>query len=38
MSEKEYEKCSKDCIVFKGLININEVLGYVLQFKGEPKS
>ena len=37
MSEKEYEKCEKDCIVFKRLNNINEMLYYVLQFKGEPK-
>ena len=38
ISEKEYQKCClNDCIVFKGLDNINKMLDYVLQFKGEPK-
>ena len=37
ISEKEYQKSLKDCIVFKGLDNINKMLDYVLQFKGEPK-
>ena len=37
ISEKEYQKCLKDCIVFKGLDNINKMLDYVLQFKGEAK-
>ena len=37
ISEKENEKCKKDYIVSKGLDNINEILDYVLQFKGEPK-
>ena len=37
ISEKEYQKCLNDCIVFKGLDNINKMLDYVLQFKGEPK-
>ena len=37
ISEKEYQKCLKDCIVFKGLDSINKKLDYVLQFKGEPK-
>ena len=37
ISEKEYQKCLNDCIVFKGLDNINKILDYVLQFKGEPK-
>ena len=37
ITEQEYQKCLKDCIVFKGLDNINEMLDYVLQFKGEPK-
>ena len=36
-SEKAYEKCRKDCNVFKGLDNINEMLDYVLQFKEEAK-
>ena len=36
-SEKEYQKCLNDCIVFKGLDNINKMLDYDLQFKGEPK-
>ena len=37
ISEKENQKCLNDCIVFKGLDNINKMLDYVLQFKGEPK-
>ena len=37
ISEKEYQKCLNDCIIFKGLDNINKMLDYVLQFKGEPK-
>ena len=37
ISEKEYQKCLNDCIVFKGIDNINKMLDYVLQFKGEPK-
>ena len=37
ISEKEYQKCLNDCFVFKGLDNINKMLDYVLQFKGEPK-
>ena len=37
ISEKEYQKCLNDCIVFKWLDNINKMLDYILQFKGEPK-
>ena len=37
ISEKEYQNCLNDCIVFKGLDNINKMLDYVLQYKGEPK-
>ena len=37
ISEKGYQKCLNDCIVFKGLDNINKMLDYVLQFKGEAK-
>ena len=37
ISEKEYQKCLNDCIVFKGLDNVNRMLDYVLQYKGEPK-
>ena len=37
ISEKEYQKCLNDCIVFKGLDNFNKMLDYVLQFEGEPK-
>ena len=37
ISEKEYQKCVTDCIVFKGLDNINKFLDYVLQYKGEQK-
>ena len=35
ISDRELEKCKKDCIVFKGTDNINEMLHHVLQFKGE---
>ena len=37
ISEKEYQKCLNDSIVFKGLDNINKMLDYVLQYKEEPK-
>ena len=37
ISEKDYQKGLNDCIVFKGLENINKMLDYVLQYKGEPK-
>ena len=37
ISEKEYQKCLNDSIVFKGLDNFNKMLDYVLQFKGEAK-
>ena len=37
ISEQEYQKCLYDCIVFKGLDNINKMLDYVLQFKGKLK-
>ena len=37
ISEKEYQKCLNDCIVFKGFDNINKMLDYVLHYKGEPK-
>ena len=32
ISEKEYQKCLYDCIVFKGLDKVNQMLDYVLQF------
>ena len=35
--EKEYQKCRKGCIVFKGLDNINGMLDYVSQSKGSRK-
>ena len=35
--EREYEKCRKDCYVFKGTDSYEETLDLVLQFKGEPK-
>ena len=31
ISEKEYQKCLNDGIVFKGLDNINKMLNYLLQ-------
>ena len=37
ISEKGYQKCLNVCIVFKRIDNFNEMLDYVLQFKGEPK-
>ena len=37
LSEKEYQKCSNDCIVFTGLDIISKMLDYVLQIKGEAK-
>ena len=37
ITKLENEKCKNDCIVFKGLDNINERLNNVLQFKEEPK-
>ena len=36
-SEQEYQKCLNDCVVFKGTDCNNEMVGYVLLFKGEPK-
>ena len=37
ITDREYEKCKKDCFVFKGTDSINETLDHVLQIKGEPK-
>ena len=37
ISDKEYQKCLNDCVVFKGLDNINNMLVYISQYKGEPK-
>ena len=37
ISEQEYQKCLNDCVVFKGIDCINEMLDHVLSFKGEPK-
>ena len=37
ISEQEYQKCLNDCVVFKGTDCINEMLDYVLSYKGEPK-
>ena len=37
ITEKEYQRCLKDCNVFKGLDNINEMLDCALRFTGEPK-
>ena len=36
-TEKEYQNCLNDCIVFKGLNNTNKMLDYVLQFKRDSK-
>ena len=37
ITQREYEKCRKDCIVFKGTDSIKQMLDYVLQFKREAK-
>ena len=37
ITEREYEKCRKICIVFKGTDSIKEMLDYVLQVQGERK-
>ena len=37
ITERECEKCKKDCIVSWGTDFINEMLDHVLQFKGEAK-
>ena len=35
ITDRENEKCRKDCIVFKGTNSINKMLDHVLQFKEE---
>ena len=35
ISDQKLEKCQKGCIVFKGTVNINELLDHFLKFKGE---
>ena len=37
ITQREYEKGDKDCILYKGTGSNNERLDYVLQFRGEPK-
>ena len=37
VSEKEYQKCQIDCVIFKGTDCISEKLDHVLSFKGEAK-
>ena len=37
ITERENEKCRKDCIVSKATVSINELLDHVLQIKGEAK-
>ena len=37
ISEQEYQKCLKECVVFKGTGCIIEMIDHVLSFKGEPK-
>ena len=37
ITEKEYQKCLNDCVVFKGNDFINDMLDHVSSFKGEPK-
>ena len=37
ITDREYEICRKDCIVFKGTENYNEMLDHVLQVKEKPE-
>ena len=37
LKQRVFKKCRKDCIVSKGTDSFNEMLDYVLQFKGEVK-
>ena len=36
-TEREYEKCGKDCFIYNGAVSFNELLDHVLQIKGETK-
>ena len=36
-TEKEYQKCLNDCVVFKGSDCFNDMLDHVLSFEGEAK-
>ena len=36
-TQREYEKCRKDCVVFKGTDSVNEMLDYVKQIKAKAK-
>ena len=37
ISQKEYQNCLKDCVVFKGSDCINEILDHVSSFKAAAK-
>ena len=37
ITDGDYKKCEKDCIVFKGTNSINQMLDHVSQFKGEAR-
>ena len=37
ITERELEKCTTDCGVFKGIKCVNEMLDFVSEFKGQPK-
>ena len=37
ITEQEYQKCLNDCVVFKEIVCLIEMLDHVLLFKGEPK-
>ena len=37
ITEKEYQKCLNDCIVFKGLDNFNKMLDYIYNSKENQK-
>ena len=37
LTQKEYQKCLNDCVVFKGIRCFSETLDHVLSFKGEAK-
>ena len=37
LTQREYEKCRKDCFFFKGTDSFNEKLDYISQIKGDAK-
>ena len=37
-TQREHEKCTNDCVVFKGTNCYNDMLDHTLEFKGEAKT